>query len=131
MLTALFLVALVAFVCAGLLSNGFSNWLSIFDRSQRTHYIRPTPELEAASRAIGDNIVSAIEQYRVDTGLYPVSLDQLMPKYLPKIEPPVAGRCVWQYKQDTRLGFTLGYHVGPMYEEDTYVGAGKRWRIVR
>lgn len=130
MLAVLFALAVLATLTAGVLSGGFARWWPSSNAS-RVRYVRPTPELEAASRAIGDTIVAAIERYRIDAGLYPVSLDQLVPKYLPAIDPPVAGWCAWQYKQDPRLGFTLGYRVGPLYEEDTYVGAGQRWRIVR
>ncbi len=130
MLAVLFALALLATLAVGVLSGRFARW-NFLSSSPRPRYIRPTPELEAASRAIGDTIVAAIEQYRADTSLYPVSLDQLVPQYLPAIDPPVAGRAEWTYKQHPTHGFTLGYHVGPMYEEDSYVGAGKRWRIVR
>ena len=49
------------------------------------------------SKKRGDRIIAALENYRNEHSAYPNSLNDLMPKYLKSIEPPVAGNCKWRY----------------------------------
>ena len=47
----------------------------------------------------GSSLVSAIESYRRDNGVYPDSLGALVPKYVPSIEPPSWGLREWTYRR--------------------------------
>jgi hypothetical protein len=47
----------------------------------------------------GSFLVSAIEQYRRDNGVYPDSLGALVPRYAPRIEPPTWGLGEWTYRK--------------------------------
>jgi hypothetical protein len=48
-----------------------------------------------------------LEGYRKDQGRYPLSLNALVPKYLPEVQPPEAGQRVWHYVSDGELHFNL------------------------
>jgi hypothetical protein len=50
------------------------------------------------SEARGNKIVAAIESYKKDKAHYPTDLEELVPTYIAKIEPPVAGNGVWKYR---------------------------------
>ncbi len=52
---------------------------------------------EKETKRRGDLIVSAIEKYRAQTGVYPPTLDSLVPEYTPEIPAPVVGKCKWHY----------------------------------
>ena len=47
----------------------------------------------------GSYLVSAIESYRRDNGVYPDSLGALVPRYAPTIEPPTWGLREWTYRK--------------------------------
>lgn len=64
---------------------------------------------------VGNQIVSAIEAYRVENGRLPGSLSQLVPKYIPKIEQPNWGTARWEYW----LGHEKGRFVLQVYEGTT------------
>jgi hypothetical protein len=51
------------------------------------------------SEGRGDRIAAALEAYRQDHGEYAPTLDALVPKYLPVLEPPTAGNGVWRYSR--------------------------------
>ena len=57
----------------------------------------------------------ALEYYFKDNGTYPIQLDELVPKYIVKIENPTVGNFTWiyeNYKQTTEIenGYTLMVH---------------------
>jgi hypothetical protein len=57
---------------------------------------------------IGTTVISGLEQYRRDHGAPPEKLDDLVPNYLSKIQPPTAGTMQWKYyinpnRRDYRL----------------------------
>jgi hypothetical protein len=56
------------------------------------------------SKRIGDTIIVQIERYSADHGMYPNSLDDLVPEYLERITPPVAGLKRWEYTRLTSEG---------------------------
>jgi hypothetical protein len=55
-------------------------------------------EAVAQSQRRGDKIIAALEAYKADHTTYPKALDELVPQYLSKIEPPTAGSEVWFYE---------------------------------
>ena len=62
------------------------------------------------SKKRGDRITSALAAYRADNSVYPENLELLVPKYIPKIDPPASGNKSWIYKtyengQMYNLGF--------------------------
>lgn len=57
------------------------------------------------SQEIGDEIIQAIEAYKLKGGVYPPTLDALVPKYLGGIRQPVAGECQWKYHRSPDGGF--------------------------
>jgi len=62
------------------------------------------------SKKTGDRITSALAAYRADHLAYPDNLELLVPKYIPKINPPLSGNQNWLYKtyeagQRYKLGF--------------------------
>jgi len=60
---------------------------------------------------VGNQIVNAIETYRVENGRLPGSLSQLVPNYIPKIEQPNWGTGQWEYRPDPEKGrFVLQVH---------------------
>lgn len=52
------------------------------------------------SKQIGNRITSALATYRADHLEFPENLNLLVPKYIPKIDPPTAGNRVWNYKTE-------------------------------
>jgi hypothetical protein len=54
-------------------------------------------EVERTKRA-GEEVRSALDRFRAETGLYPTNLDLLIPKFLPKIPQPTVGEKRWDYK---------------------------------
>src|SRR5262245_51261638 len=49
------------------------------------------------SKARGARIVAALNNYYSDHGKFPQNLQELVPKYLARLEPPTAGNCQWVY----------------------------------
>jgi hypothetical protein len=70
-----------------------------------------TAEFRAQAK-VGQRVVRGIEEFRKDTGQYPASLDELVPKYLPAVAiRPVAmpyHMKVWSYWTSTNDG-TVSY----------------------
>jgi len=52
------------------------------------------------SKQIGNRITSALATYRADHLEFPANLNLLVPKYIPKIDPPTAGNRIWNYKTE-------------------------------
>ncbi|MGD8452101.1 MAG: hypothetical protein PVJ57_09810 [Phycisphaerae bacterium] len=75
-----------------------------------------TPPRIEESKRIGDRILEACAAYHEDHGRYPASLDKLVPEYLDRIEPPVAGSKTWRYggnDEACTLTFGQGEHCYP------------------
>jgi hypothetical protein len=51
------------------------------------------------SKARGAAIVQALDAHRTDTGIYPGALTDLVPHYLPHIDPPTWGLEHWVYRR--------------------------------
>ena len=51
-----------------------------------------------AAQRLGNKVVSALEKYRSAEEKYPITLDELVPKYLGKIIPPPWGEGYWIYR---------------------------------
>ena len=49
------------------------------------------------TRVYGDEIVIALLEYKMDNGLYPDTLKQLVPTYVQKIKSPIWGETEWDY----------------------------------
>lgn len=49
------------------------------------------------SEARGDSLVGALKRYNADHGHFPKSLNDLVPKYIQQVRPPVAGNKKWDY----------------------------------
>ncbi len=93
-------------------------------------YPRWTPELTSESELIGSRIVRALEQHRVRKGTYPSSLDELVPTYLPVIEPPVAGDRRWGYQsRSSGYGFSLWFSVKNGLESYVFRSDTNAWRF--
>ncbi|MCP4591892.1 MAG: hypothetical protein GY842_14240 [bacterium] len=61
------------------------------------------------SKRIGNGIARALEAYYEDTGIFPASLDQLVPTYIDEIRPPTAGMPVWDYtSSEDYFGLSFG-----------------------
>ena len=84
-----------------------------------------TPAKIQQSKAIGNKILDAIDQYHADNGSFPERLEDLVPKYLKEVKPPTAGTREWQYgrsdgtgwfetgEPDCSLSFSRGRHHYP------------------
>jgi hypothetical protein len=53
------------------------------------------------SKALGANIVAALQEHRAETGTYPADLADLVPRYLPQLDPPTWGMEQWTYRRYT------------------------------
>lgn len=70
------------------------------------------PEDLAATERNAQLVIVALEQYYVDTGIYPASLDELGPMYLDELPEAVTTRGMgWLYAA-TDDEYTLGYWYG-------------------
>ena len=72
--------------CSVILFAGCSDWFADW-----------SGEAVAESQQHGNQIVTALEAYKADHGVYPQDLGELVPKYLREIPPPVAGDRQWGY----------------------------------
>jgi hypothetical protein len=62
------------------------------------------------SKRRGDNINAALEVYKNENSAFPTKLDSLVPKYIKKIEPPLAGNGKWMYEvYDEGQQYDLGF----------------------
>ena len=57
---------------------------------------------------IGNEIVEALQTYYDDNKRYPISLDELVPKYLKEIKEPLWGDSGWEYGGSPSL-LKVGY----------------------
>ena len=62
------------------------------------------------SKRRGEKINAALQAYKDEKSVFPAKLDLLIPKYIKKIEPPLAGNGEWLYEvysdgQQYNLGF--------------------------
>jgi hypothetical protein len=76
-------------------------------------------------------IIAALDKWKATHGQYPVTLEELVPSELPRVDPPLVGKGVWEYG---RLGpdvFELGFFVGPLYESDQYHSGKGAWMMDR
>jgi type II secretory pathway pseudopilin PulG len=51
------------------------------------------------SESLAATIVNALREYKLANGHYPSELNELVPKYLPRIEPPTWGNPDWDYRR--------------------------------
>ena len=71
----------------------------------------PTNAAIAASIATGNQIITAIESYRSETGQFPDLLDSLVPDYLNQIPAPQVG-ATWRYYREGDDHFVLEFGAG-------------------
>ena len=57
-----------------------------------------TPQRIERSKQIGDEILQAIAAFHEDRGRCPRKLEELVPDYIVRIEPPAAGQGRWIYE---------------------------------
>jgi len=82
---------------------GISILVAMFVALRITHYFSPT----VVRSRDGIVLARAIDQYKIDTGHYPQSLDELKPHYVIDLKSP-KDRWGWLYVS-TNQDFTLGY----------------------
>ncbi|MGH7179842.1 MAG: type II secretion system protein GspG [Tepidisphaeraceae bacterium] len=78
-------------------------------------------------------IIQAIDQFHMETGRYPESLEHLIPKYSAPFAAPAWGDGVWRYMLDPKGN---GYHLyvrteGRHAETLYYESAAQVWRFDR
>jgi hypothetical protein len=62
------------------------------------------------SKLGGNKIIAALEKYKKAEGVYPESLEQMIPNYLDQIVSPSYGEQVWRYFPDAkRTSFSLSF----------------------
>lgn len=59
---------------------------------------RSSPKAVQSSVARGDAIVRALEEYRDKHQSYPAQLDDLVPDFIVRIDPPIIGNGRWIYQ---------------------------------
>jgi hypothetical protein len=75
----------------------------------------------ANTQKYADTIIDAIVDYHEDNQAFPNRLHELVPKYLPAIDPPDAGHSSWHYVHhrnggDASITFGFGcYTAGTLY----------------
>lgn len=77
-----------------------------------------TPERIEQSKRIGDRILAACAAYHSEHGQFPPTLESLVPRYIDRIDPPIAGSETWEYSQSRGrcfLSFGQGKHLYPCY----------------
>ena len=76
--------------------------------------------------AVCDPIITAVEQYKIDKGVYPETLEQLVPDYLSEVSTEVNGQPISYTKIES--GFSLAFHyIGPGMNTCTYTPEDK-WK---
>ena len=85
----------------------------------------PTPEPpcvgEKAERGYAalDPVIKGLEQYQANQGVYPETLDELVPDYLPSVPTEVNNESIQYTKTDK--SFSLAFHyIGPGMNTCTY-----------
>ena len=66
------------------------------------------------SKEKGEHLRRAIEKYHADKTKLPETLTDLIPEYLPVIQPPTAGSQVWRYHKNAD-----GVHFELMFQAQT------------
>lgn len=104
-----------------------------------SHHLNRTSEF-CAKAAEGKPIVHAIEEFRKDTGKYPLSLADLVPKYLPKdpdlSDAPNRKYHGWEYQailDGKAASYSLRYYMGRggvEYEPPHWIGNDEGRRSV-
>lgn len=77
----------------------------------------------------GDRILGAIADFRANEGRFPTGLDELVPRYLDRIQLPNAGSRLWHYRVDVAdctLTFGYGQYVYPCCYK-TYSRRSEAW----
>lgn len=69
------------------------------------------PKRLAETKSRGNQIVSALENYKGKNDSYPKVLEELVPDYLDEIKQPVWGKKMWEYQQ-AREGQSFNLMVG-------------------
>jgi hypothetical protein len=59
------------------------------------------------TKALGDELVTAIGEYHAEHGVYPHSLSDLVPDYISNVEQPVWGLRKWDYRLQANGKFLL------------------------
>jgi hypothetical protein len=85
----------------------------------------------ATSKQTGDKIMAALEAYRADNSVFPQRLEDLIPRYLERIDPPLAGDRQWHYW--TRPPYTnceISFE-GPSVHDPNYFRGpgGDEWQV--
>lgn len=60
--------------------------------------LRWTESKITESQRRGSKIVVALDKFEKTEGHFPINLDELVPNYIKKIEPPLAGNGRWSYR---------------------------------
>lgn len=85
------------------------------------------------TRSLGDGIVSSLEAYEETHGVFPRTLDELTPKYLPTVPRPIYGSGEWSYRRDGQSGsereFCLSFHAVGGYPTIFYESRTGKWAV--
>lgn len=76
-------------------------------------------------------VIAALERWKVKQGRYPVTLEELVPSELARVDPPLVWKGVWEYGRPRADAFELGFFVGPTYESDQYRSLTGKWSVDR
>ena len=85
---------------------------------------------DRATMKAAESLISAIERCHADSGVYPKSLDALVPKYLPAVPKTSLGfgRSEFFYFSHPE-GFTLGYIRPALLMQETYDSKTREWHL--
>jgi len=83
------------------------------------------------TRERAETVIAALERWKARQGRYPVTLEELVPSELPRLDPPLVGKGVWEYGRPQAEVFELGFFVGPVYESDQYRSSTGKWTVDR
>jgi len=76
--------------------------------------------------AVCDPIIAAVEQYKINKGVYPETLEELVPDYLSEVPTEVNDQPISYTKTDS--SFSLAFHyIGPGMNTCTYTPENK-WK---
>jgi hypothetical protein len=78
----------------------------------------------------GDQIVAAVEQYKLDKGRYPDALSALVPQYISAIQNPRYGKRQWEYRTYPDGAFGLFVSGSQIYHDAyMYVSRRGKWEV--
>jgi hypothetical protein len=120
------LLVIIASAVIFFLASAVMGWL-YYEKEYGSEW---APTRIASSIDEGDRIVAMTLRFRRQNDRYPLSLDELVPRYLPEIRPPAAGTREWNYQSDgDHYRLTFAAQAGrPLYVYDSTVG---EWREER